>query len=226
MKFFVHSFWKKTGVNIPVVFHNELYTTQIAMEDYYGKRGKIWRKGLKKKDEVAAAVILPKDYENEMINDSKKLTDKKRRELFEEIQKNAIAFGIGIVSPEEIDNINIYQASRLAMNIAIKNMSHKFDMILTDYMPLFGYECEVEPIAKGDAKAMCIAAASIIAKVTRDNLMIELDKLYPQYGFKNHMGYGTREHLDALEVYGPIKGVHRFSYAPVLKKDSKQLTLF
>ena len=175
---------------------------------------------------VAAAVILPKDYENEMINDSKKLTDKKRRELFEEIQKNAIAFGIGIVSPEEIDNINIYQASRLAMNIAIKNMSHKFDMILTDYMPLFGYECEVEPIAKGDAKAMCIAAASIIAKVTRDNLMIELDKLYPQYGFKNHMGYGTREHLDALEVYGPIKGVHRFSYAPVLKKDSKQLTLF
>lgn len=175
---------------------------------------------------VAAAVILPKDYQNELIDDSKKLSDKKRRELFVEIQEHAIAYGIGIVSAEEIDQINIYQASRLAMNKAIKVLNHKFDMILTDYMPLFGYDVPVEPIVKGDAKAMCIAAASIIAKVTRDNIMIELDKQYPQYGFKKHMGYGTREHLDAIDVYGPIKGVHRFSYEPVLKKDSKQLTLF
>ncbi len=175
---------------------------------------------------VAAAVILPKDYVNEDINDSKKLSDKKRRELFNEIQEHAIAYGIGIVSPEDIDRINIYQASKYAMKIAIQNMQHKFDMIITDYMPLDGFEVPVDAIAKGDAKAMCVAAASIIAKVTRDNIMIELDKEYPQYGFKRHMGYGTREHLDALDVYGPIKGVHRFSYAPVLKKDTKQLTLF
>lgn len=175
---------------------------------------------------VAAACILPSDYHNEEINDSKKLTDKKRRELFEEIQTHAIAFGIGIVNAEMIDEINIYQASRLAMNIAIHNMAHQFDLILTDAMPLFGYEVPVIDIIKGDAKAQCIAAASILAKVTRDELMESLDEMYPQYGFKNHKGYGTKEHLLALEKYGPIPGIHRYTYGPVQKSLNQQLSLF
>ena len=175
---------------------------------------------------VAAAVILPSDYHNDLIDDSKKLTDSKRRALFEEITKIAVAYGVGIVDATEIDQINIYQAAKLAMTKAIGNMKHKYDLIITDAMPLNTMEAPVDPVIKGDAKALCVAAASIIAKVTRDDIMIELDKSYPQYGFKNHKGYGTREHLDAIEVYGPINGIHRFTFEPVLKRDKKQLTLF
>lgn len=175
---------------------------------------------------VAAACILPSDYHNEDINDSKKLTDKKRRALLDEIENHAIAFGIGIVSAEKIDEINIYQASRLAMNMAIENMAHQFDLVLTDAMPLFGYDVPVIDIIKGDAKAQCIAAASIIAKVTRDEMMESLDELYPQYGFKHHKGYGTKEHLLALDKYGPIPGIHRYTYGPVQRAMHEQLSLF
>ncbi len=175
---------------------------------------------------VAAACILPSDYHNEDINDSKKLTDKKRRALLDEIENHAIAFGIGIVSAEKIDEINIYQASRLAMNMAIENMAHQFDLVLTDAMPLFGYDVPVIDIIKGDAKAQCIAAASIIAKVTRDEMMEALDELYPQYGFKHHKGYGTKEHLLALDKYGPIPGIHRYTYGPVQRAMNEQLSLF
>lgn len=175
---------------------------------------------------VAAACILPSDYHNEDINDSKKITDKKRRALLDEIENHAIAFGIGIVSAEKIDEINIYQASRLAMNMAIENMAHQFDLVLTDAMPLFGYDVPVIDIIKGDAKAQCIAAASIIAKVTRDEMMEALDELYPQYGFKHHKGYGTKEHLLALDKYGPIPGIHRYTYGPVQKAMHEQLSLF
>lgn len=175
---------------------------------------------------VAAACILPSDYHNEDINDSKKLTDKKRRALLDEIENHAIAFGIGIVSVEKIDEINIYQASRLAMNMAIENMAHQFDLVLTDAMPLFGYDVPVIDIIKGDAKAQCIAAASIIAKVTRDEMMEALDELYPQYGFKHHKGYGTKEHLLALDKYGPIPGIHRYTYGPVQRAMNEQLSLF
>lgn len=175
---------------------------------------------------VAAACILPSDYHNEDINDSKKITDKKRRALLDEIENHAIAFGIGIVSAEKIDEINIYQASRLAMNMAIENMAHQFDLVLTDAMPLFGYDVPVIDIIKGDAKAQCIAAASIIAKVTRDEMMESLDELYPQYGFKHHKGYGTKEHLLALDKYGPIPGIHRYTYGPVQRAMNEQLSLF
>lgn len=175
---------------------------------------------------VAAACILPSDYHNEDINDSKKLTDKKRRALLDEIENHAIAFGIGIVSAEKIDEINIYQASRLAMNMAIENMAHQFDLVLTDAMPLFGYDVPVIDIIKGDARAQCIAAASIIAKVTRDEMMEALDELYPQYGFKHHKGYGTKEHLLALDKYGPIPGIHRYTYGPVQRAMNEQLSLF
>jgi len=175
---------------------------------------------------VAAAVILPRAYNNKDINDSKQLSEKKREELFEIIKKDAIAYGVGIVSSEVIDEINIYEATKVAMKEAINNLKHNYDLILTDAMKLKGFDVEVIDIIKGDAKALPIAAASIIAKVTRDHMMDELDEKYPQYGFKKHKGYGTKAHLDALNKYGPIKGVHRYSYKPVKNAANPQLSLF
>ena len=161
---------------------------------------------------VCASCILPPDYQNEMINDSKKLTDKKRKILFEEIKKVAIAYSIIAISPEEIDKINIYEASRKGMTEAIKTMSVKPDYIITDCMPLLEFkDTPVEAIVKGDAKAMCVAAASILAKVTRDRICIELDKKYPEYGFEHHKGYGTKEHTDAILKYGVLP-IHRRSF--------------
>lgn len=175
---------------------------------------------------VAAACILPRAYINKEINDSKQLSEKKREELFEIIKKDAIAFGVGIVSAEEIDKLNIYEATKKAMKEAIANLKHEFDLILTDAMPLKGYDVEVIPIIKGDAKALPIAAASIIAKVTRDHMMVELGKKYPEYGFEVHKGYGTKKHMDALKKYGAIKGVHRYSYKPVAKVELCEMSLF
>ena len=175
---------------------------------------------------VAAACIFTRAYINKEINDSKQLSEKKRNKLFEEIKKDALAYGIGIVSAEEIDRINIYEATKKAMKMAIDNLKHKFDLILTDAMPLKGFDVEVVPIIKGDAKALPIAAASILAKVTRDNIMDELSKKYPEYGFEKHKGYGTKLHMEALQKHGPIKGVHRFSYKPVTKVALKQMSIF
>ena len=175
---------------------------------------------------VAAACILSRTYINKEINDSKQLSEKKREELFEVIKKDAIAYGVGIVSVEEIDTLNIYEATKKAMKEAIDNLKVKFDLILTDAMPLKGFDVEVVPIIKGDAKALPIAAASIIAKVTRDHMMEELGKKYPEYGFEFHKGYGTAKHMDALKKYGPIKGVHRFSYKPVAKVALGEMSLF
>ena len=175
---------------------------------------------------VAAACILSRAYINKEINDSKQLSEKKREELFEIIKKDAIAYGVGIVSAEEIDTLNIYEATKKAMKEAINNLKVKFDLILTDAMPLKGFDVEVVPIIKGDAKAMPIAAASIIAKVTRDHMMEELGKKYPEYGFEVHKGYGTAKHMEALKKYGPIKGIHRFSYKPVAKVALGEMSLF
>lgn len=175
---------------------------------------------------VAAAAIMPKDFINDDINDSKQLTDKKRRKLFEIIKENAIAYAIVAIEADKIDEINIYEASRLAMEMALKRLNHRYDMVLTDCMPLLHETVKVEPIVKGDAKSFNIACASILAKVARDDLMLELDKKYPQYGFKNHKGYGTKEHLEALDNYGPIDHIHRKTYAPVKKFFVKQMSLF
>ena len=175
---------------------------------------------------VAAACILPRAYINKEINDSKQLSEKKREELFEIIKQNAVAFGVGIVSAEEIDTLNIYEATKKAMREAIANLKHEFDLILTDAMPLKGYDVEVIPIIKGDAKALPIAAASIIAKVTRDRMMKELGEKYPEYGFEVHKGYGTKKHMDALKEFGPIKGVHRYSYKPVAKVALQEMNIF
>ena len=175
---------------------------------------------------VAAACILSRAYKNKETNDSKQLSEKKREELFDIITKDAIAYGVGIVSAEEIDKLNIYEATKKAMKEAIANLKHEFDLILTDAMPLKGFDVEVVPIIKGDAKALPIAAASIIAKVTRDRMMRELGEKYPEYGFEVHKGYGTKKHMDALKEHGPIEGVHRFSYKPVAKVALHEMNLF
>ncbi len=170
---------------------------------------------------VAAAVILPKDYHNELINDSKKLTEKQREKAFLDIIKNAIAYGIGYVDSVTIDKINIYEASRKAMLIALNNMKIKPDFIITDCMPLKFENTNVLALPHGDALCECIAAASILAKVCRDHYMNLIDKKYPQYDFKHNKGYGTKKHLEALDKYGPIEGFHRFSYGPVSVKKIK-----
>ena len=175
---------------------------------------------------VAAAVIFPKDFSSDLINDSKQLSEKKREEAYQIIIENAVAYGIGIVSAEKIDEINILEASRLAMEEALENMKHPYDFVLTDAVTLKHIHRPQEAIIKGDAKALCIAAASIIAKVTRDHICYELDKEYPEYHIKDNKGYGTKDHLEALDEYGPKKGLHRYSYKPVKERNFKKIKLF
>lgn len=161
---------------------------------------------------VAAAVILS-DIQILGLNDSKKLSEKKRETLYEMIQQNAVAIGIGIVDSEEIDEINIYQASKKAMLIAVENLNPHPDFLLVDAMTL-PIDLPQENLIKGDARSNAIAAASIIAKVTRDHLMEEYGKVYPHYGFERNAGYGTKEHLEAIEKYG-ILPIHRKTFAPI-----------
>ena len=174
----------------------------------------------------AAAVILPPDFHSPLINDSKKLTAKKREEAFDIITKNAIDYAIAFIEPDEIDEVNILNASRMAMQKAIASLHTKFDLILTDCMKMKGYDVPVIDLVHGDALSQTIAAASILAKVSRDRLCLELDKKYPEYNIKNNKGYGTKDHLEALEKYGPVKHLHRFSYAPVRNSLIKKVSLF
>lgn len=175
---------------------------------------------------ICAACIMEENYINDEINDSKKLTDKKRRQLFDVIISHAISYAIVAISPQEIDKINIYEASRKGMQDAIDLLKVKPDYILTDAMPLLKFkDIPQEAIIKGDAKSINIAAASILAKVTRDNILLEYDKKYPQYQFAKHKGYPTKLHLELLEKYGPIKEIYRFSYKPVQKFNYEQIKL-
>lgn len=164
---------------------------------------------------VAACCVLPKDFVLEGLNDSKQLSEKKRNLYINYIKENALAYGIGIVSAEEIDEINIYEASRKAMILAINEVRKKIkiDYVLTDAMPL-SIDIHSLPIIKGDAKSITIAAASVIAKVTRDEMLYEIDKKYPQYGFAKHKGYPTKAHIEAINKYGLIDG-YRKTYGPV-----------
>ncbi len=162
---------------------------------------------------VTSAVILPVGYYNPEIKDSKKLSEKKRKKLFDIITKDAVSIGIGIVDEKKIDEINIYEATKVAMKMAIDNLSIKPDYVLIDAMKL-DIDIPSNSIIKGDAKSESIAAASIIAKVTRDRMIDEIDKEYPMYDLKNNKGYGTKKHLEALKEYGPCK-YHRYSYSPV-----------
>lgn len=161
---------------------------------------------------VTAAVILPKDFYDERINDSKKLTEKKRELLYDVIMENAISVGIGISSEDVIDEINILNATKRAMLEAVNNLSVKPEHLLIDAVKL-DTDIPQTSIIKGDAKSESIAAASIIAKVTRDRMMIELDKIHPEYDFKHNKGYGTKKHIEAIRKYGIIKE-HRKTFAP------------
>ena len=162
---------------------------------------------------VAACVILPDKFNLDGLTDSKKLSEEKRNYFFEEIKKQSISYGIGIIDEKKIDEVNIYEATKLAMKEAINNCKIKPDYVLTDAMKL-DLDIPMTPIIKGDLKSITISAASVIAKVTRDRMMYELDKKYPMYDFKNNVGYPTKKHLEAINKYGIIKE-HRKSYGPV-----------
>ncbi|WP_439741116.1 ribonuclease HII [Bacillus pseudomycoides] len=162
---------------------------------------------------VTAAVVLPGDFYIPGLNDSKKLSEAKRERFYDEIKEQAIAIGVGIVSPQVIDEINIYQATKRAMLDAIANLACTPEHLLIDAMKL-PTPIPQTSIIKGDAKSISIAAASIIAKVTRDRMMKELGKEYPAYGFEQHMGYGTKQHLQAIEMYGVLEE-HRKTFAPI-----------
>lgn len=165
---------------------------------------------------VAGAVILPKNCDILYINDSKKLSEKMRDVLYDEISRGAVAWSVGIVSPEIIDEINILQATYEAMKIAIENLKVQPDILFNDAVTIPGIDVKQVPIIKGDAKSQSIAAASIMAKVTRDRMMQEYDELYPMYGFARNKGYGTKEHMNALREYGPCP-IHRRTFIKNIK---------
>ncbi len=160
---------------------------------------------------VAGAVILPKDCKLLYLNDSKQLSEKRREELYTQIMETAVSVGVGISFPERIDEINILQATYEAMREAINALSHKPDLLLNDAVTIPQVQIKQVPIIKGDAKSISIAAASIIAKVTRDRLMVKYDELYPEYGFASHKGYGSAMHMEAIRKYGPTP-IHRESF--------------
>lgn len=192
-------------------YENELYDKGIK---YIGGVDEVGR-GPLIGPVVASCVVLPKDFVLEGLTDSKKLSEKKRNLFYDYIINNCVAYGIGIVSPEEIDEINIYEASRKAMIIAINKVREQINLehVLIDAMPI-NIDIPTTSIIKGDAKSVSIAAASVVAKVTRDKMMYELDKKYPMYGFASHKGYPTKKHIEAIHKYGLIDG-YRKTYSPV-----------
>ncbi len=204
------------------------------MEDLYKYENELYDKGLKYiggVDEVgrgpligsvvASCVVLPKDFVLEGLTDSKKLSEKKRDMYYDIIMSKAVAVGIGIVDEKTIDEVNIYEATKIAMKEAIKNTNIKLDHVLIDAMPL-DIETDTTSIIKGDSKSISIAAASVIAKVTRDRMMYELDKIYPMYDLANNKGYGTKKHIEAIKKYGITK-YHRLSYKPVSDYKDKRV---
>ena len=166
---------------------------------------------------VAAAVILPRGLIIEGLDDSKKLTEKKREKLFDIIKEKAIAYCIAEASAEEIDGINILNASMLAMRRAVEGLSVKADFALIDGNCSRGFDIPTETVVKGDSKSYSIAAVSVLAKVTRDRGCVELDRLYPEYGIAKHKGYPTKDHMDAVRLHGPSP-IHRKSFLKFLDK--------
>lgn len=160
---------------------------------------------------VAGAVILPKDCDILYLNDSKQLSEKKREELYDVIMDKAVSVGLGFSSPERIDEINILQATYEAMREAVSKLSVQPDVLLNDAVTIPGLPMKQVPIIKGDAKSVSIAAASIVAKVTRDRMMVEYDSIFPEYGFASNKGYGAAAHIEALKKYGPCP-IHRRSF--------------
>lgn len=214
------------------ILHIFSYNYSVMYMDNYEYEKKLIAKGIKYiagVDEVgrgplvgpvvACAVILPINYKLDGLTDSKKLSEKKREELYKILTKDALSIGIGIVDEKRIDEINIYNATKEAMYMAINNLNIKPEHILIDAMPL-DLDIANTSIIKGDLLSLSISASSVIAKVTRDHLMYELDKIYPEYDFKNNKGYGTYKHLCAIEKYGICK-YHRLSFKPVFEKKDK-----
>lgn len=160
---------------------------------------------------VAGAVILPKDCQILYLNDSKKVSEKKRELLFDEIREKAVSYGVGVVGPGRIDEINILQATYEAMREAVSQLDPVPEILLNDAVTIPGIDIMQIPIVKGDAKSVSIAAASILAKVTRDRMMAEYDALYPEYGFAKHKGYGTAVHIQAIRDHGPCP-IHRNTF--------------
>ena len=173
---------------------------------------------------VVAGVVLPVDFDNEEINDSKQVSDKKRRELFNIIKENALEIVVNIVDVETIDKLNILRATKEGMEEIVRNVGDKCDAVFVDAVKLDDMGKPTLSLIKGDALSRTIAAASIIAKVTRDDIMLELDREYPMYDFKNNKGYGTKKHLLALEKYGITKH-HRLSYGPVFEASQPKLDI-
>lgn len=191
-------------------FEKELWNTGI---EYIGGVDEVGR-GPLIGPVVTACVILPKNFVLEGLTDSKKLTEKKREQYYEYIMDHALSVSIGMKSAEIIDEVNIYEATKLAMYEAIEKSQVTPEHVLIDAMKLEKLEMPSTSIIKGDAKSISIAAASVIAKVTRDRMMVELDKKYPMYGFKSHKGYPTKKHVDAILNYGLIDG-YRTTFKPV-----------
>lgn len=163
---------------------------------------------------VAGAVILPGDFDCTGINDSKKLSAEQRRKAYDRIIADGIAVGIGIIGPDVIDEVNILKATHMAMKAALANLGVEYDYVFVDGLPVPGLSTNCTALVKGDSRCVSIAAASIVAKVTRDRMMQEFGVEFPQYGFGSHMGYGTREHIEAIRKYGPCPH-HRMSFAPI-----------
>lgn len=195
-------------------YENELYNSGI---NFIGGVDEVGR-GPLIGDVVAACVVLPHDFVLDGLTDSKKLSEKKRDAFYDYIINNCVAYGIGYVHADEIDKINIYEASRKAMMESISIVRKKINLehVLVDAMPLPDLNINSTSIIKGDAKSISIAAASVVAKVTRDRMMYELDKIYPMYGFASHKGYPTKKHIEAINKYGLIDG-YRKTYGPVKK---------
>lgn len=195
-------------------YENELYNSGIS---FIGGVDEVGR-GPLIGDVVAACVVLPRDFVLDGLTDSKKLSEKKRDAFYDYIINNCVAYGIGYVHADEIDKINIYEASRKAMMESISIVRKKINLehVLVDAMPLPDLDINSTSIIKGDAKSISIAAASVVAKVTRDRMMYELDKIYPMYGFASHKGYPTKKHIEAINKYGLIDG-YRKTYGPVKK---------
>ena len=196
-------------------YENELYDKGI---EYIGGVDEVGR-GPLIGSVVAACVVLPKGFVLEGLTDSKKLSEKKRDMFYDIIMSKAIAVGVGIVDEKRIDEINIYEATKVAMKEAIYNTNIKLEHVLIDAMPL-DIDIPTTSIIKGDAKSISIAAASVIAKVTRDRMMYELDKKYPMYELASNKGYGTKKHIEAIKEYGITK-YHRLSFKPVSEYKDK-----
>lgn len=198
-------------------YENELYDKGI---EYIGGVDEVGR-GPLIGSVVSACVILPKGFVLEGLTDSKKLSEKKRDMFYDIIMEEAISVGIGIVDEKVIDEVNIYEATKIAMKEAIKNTNIKPEHVLIDAMPL-DIDINTTSIIKGDSKSISIAAASVIAKVTRDRMMYELDKKYPMYELANNKGYGTKKHIEAIKKHGITK-YHRLSFKPVSDYKDKVL---